>query len=141
MEKIRSTKILAIVGIACLILGIFFPYVNIKIWSLTQSVALTHYWEGYVIVLVAIANGIMIFREFVEKYIPKLFIGKFGEFLTKVNNPKATLIPTGIAALLVIYLNTAVHISSYVKYGLGFYIIVIGIVALAAYPFVYKEEK
>lgn len=134
-DKVMNTKILAVIGIACMILGTFFAYITF--WGL--SISLLKYWEGYVIIIMAIANALIIFQTYAEKYMPKIFRGKFGQFLASIENQKVSLIPTAIVAILVIYLHTTVK-SSYISYGFGFYLELIGIISLVAYPFVYKGE-
>lgn len=139
-EKVMHTKILAAIGIACMILGIFFAYVKVSLWGFSQSISLLKYWEGYVILVLALVNILIIFKANVEKFLPKMFKGKFGQFLVKIENQKFSLIPTGLVAVLVIYLHSVVMTSSYIHYGLGFYLILIGIILLAVYPFIYKAE-
>lgn len=135
-DKVVNTKILAAIGIACMILGTFFAYITF--WGI--SISLLKYWEGYVILIMAIANSLIIFQTYAERYLPRIFRGKLGQFLAGIQNQKASLIPTIIVAVLVIYLHNTIK-SSYISYGFGFYLELLGIISLLAYPFVYKGEE
>lgn len=55
---------------------------------------------------------------------------------------KFTLIPTVIAALVIVY--DAYNMSDYssrVSFGLGFYLAIIGAILSIAYPFLYKGTE
>ncbi len=140
-EKLRKTRILAIIGLACMLLGTIFTYVKIDVWFYTRSISLVGHWEGIIVILLAAANILFIFKDFVEKYIPALFKNKVGEKIKELDNQKLTLIPTAIVAILAICLLTSLDIGSgYTKYGLGFYMLWIGIVVMTAYAFAYKKD-
>lgn len=134
-EKISNTKILAVIGVACMILGTFFAYFSI--WGI--SISLLRYWEGYIILVAAVANLLIIFKTSVNKYMPAIFKGKFGNFLLDIKNPKASLIPTAIVLILVIYMHFSIK-SKYINYSFGFFLEVIGLISLGVFPFMYKEE-
>lgn len=81
IEKCKTTRILGSIGIICLILGTIMPYVRYNIWGFTYSISLWGYWEGKIIMLLAIANLLFIFKDFIEKYIPSLFNTNIGFYL------------------------------------------------------------
>lgn len=140
MEKLKTTKILGGIGIACLILGIMTPYVKYNIFGYKYSIALWGYWEGKIIMLLALANALFIFKDFIAKYIPAMFNGALGQAIKKCNNPKFSLIPTAICALFAIYITSTLGIKTFKYYNIGFYLIWIGTICLAAYSFLHKGE-
>ncbi len=142
LEKIRYTKIIAAIGVVLLILGTFFTYVKFTFFGFEiGSASLIGYWEGYIVIILALANLLINFKSFAERYIPKLYESKIGNKLANISNPKMSLIPTGIALILLIYLHSTLDIDSdYATYGLGFYLLWLGVILLIAYPFIYKGE-
>ena len=140
MEVLRNKRYLGLAGIILLVLGVFFPYYTWSIWGITGKISLIGYWEGYVILVAAVASALFIFKDYVEQYIPNAFNnGLLGKI--KTANPKLILVPVGVSALVAIYLTTAVNVdSSYIKWGLGFWITWLGIAALVAHVFLYKGE-
>lgn len=142
MEKLKNKRILALVGIIGLIFGIMMPYFKVSVYGYTKTISLWGYWEGKVIFILTIAIGLIIFRDIVEKYAPQLFNNSVGKFVEKIDNPKYALIPTILVACYAIYLITKVDVSSqFVKYGLGFYVLWIGIISLFGHAFLYKKQN
>lgn len=142
MEVIKNKKILALVGIVALIMSTFLPYVTIKVWGYSDSLSLWGYIEGKLILVLTLANALFIFKDWIEKYIPALFNNGIGRLVEKANNPKFSLIPTILAAALAIYLFTSLDVDSeYLSYGLGFYLLWIGVIALVGHAIFYKGDK
>ena len=79
--------------------------------------------------------GAMIFIDFIISKIPE---GK-ATFLLNLRNQKLILIPAAIALILLI---VSANQDTYGlgKLAFGFYLLLIGIIALVAYPFMYKGE-
>lgn len=139
MEQLKTTRILGVIGITGLILGIMLPYFTFSFFGYSQKVALWGYWEGKVMMLLTIANLLFIFRDYIEKYIPKMFDSNIGR-LIKNANPKLSIIPTILVIAFAIYLYTTIDIdTSYIKYGLGFYSLWGGIICLIAHTCLYKR--
>jgi len=141
MEKLRNTRILALVGIIALVLGTIMPYITVSVFGYSDSISLWGYWEGKLIVVLAVANLLFIFKDFVEKYIPQLFNTTLGRKIKNLNNPKFSLIPTVLVAVFAIYLYNKLDldaISKYLKYGLGFWSLWIGVISLVAHAILYK---
>lgn len=142
MEVIKNKRILALVGIAGLILGCFLPYYTVSIFGYSQSISLWGYWEGKVILLLALANALFIYQDIVEKYVPQLFSNWIGRLVEKTKNPKFALVPTILVALFAISLIMRLDVDSeYIKYGMGFYILWVGIVALVGHAIFYKNKQ
>lgn len=139
LEKIKNTRLLAGIGIISLFLGTILPYISYKSWLGNISLSLWGYWEGKIILVLVIANLIFIFRDIVEKYVPKLFDTKIGMKIKNINNPKASLVPTILATILAIYLHTQLDFG-FENYGLGFYLLWIGVISLVAYAFINKNN-
>ena len=138
IEKMKTTKILAGIGIAGLILGTILPYVSYSIFGYKYTISLWNYWEGKVILLLAIANLVFIFKDFVEKWIPSLSNSWLGQ---KANNPKYSLVPTILSAIFAIYVTSILGIDSFKFYSIGFYLMWIGTICLVAYAFLHKGQE
>lgn len=140
MEILQNKRYLGLAGVICLVLGTMLPYYTWSLFGVSDSLSLIGYWEGYVIILAAIASALFIFRDYVEKYIPNAFnSGLLGKI--KTANPKLVIIPVAIAALVAIYLTTSIDIDkSIIKYGIGFWVTWIGVVLLVAHIILYKGE-
>lgn len=140
LEKMKETRLLAGIGTALLVLGTMFSYVSYSILGYSYHISLFDYWEGKFILLIAIANLLFIFYDFVEKYIPSLAKSKFGQKIASINGPKTSLIPTIAAAAFALYLTIKLDVS-FSNYSLGFYMLWLGVIALVAYPFVHKNKE
>ena len=71
MEKLKNTRILAAVGIACSILGVIMPYIKIEIedfFSISKSLSLWGYLEGKIMMVLTLANFIFIFKDYAKIY-------------------------------------------------------------------------
>ena len=140
LEKMKNTRLLAGIGIAGLILGTMLSYVSYSVLGYTYQISLFDYLEGKIILIIAIANLMFIFKDFVEKYIPALFKSGIGKKIADINNPKASLVPTIAAAAFAIYLTTKLDVS-FSNYSLGFYSLWIGVIALVAYAFLHRNNE
>ena len=142
MEVIKNKRILALVGIAGLILGCFLPYYTVSFFGYTQSISLWGYWEGKIVLVLTLANALFIFQDFIEKYVPQLFNNWVGNLVQKAKNPKFALIPTILVAVFAISLIIRLDVDSeYIKYGLGFWILWVGIIALIGHAILYKKQN
>lgn len=133
MDTLKKTKILGIVGALLLIIGNFFPFVTIKFWGQKGTV---NFIEGdgivtFILGLIALA---LIFIDFIIAKIPE---GKM-EFLSKLRNPKFLLVPAIISAIILFMDRNSLDIG---HAGLGFYMLILGIIALVVFPFLYKGEE
>ena len=140
IEKMKTTKILAVIGIVGLILGTMFPYVSYSVFESSVGISMWNYWEGKIVLTLAIANLIFIFKDFVEKYIPSLFNTNIGQKIADINNPKASLVPTVIALIFALYLHFKLDVD-WGNYSIGFYLLWLGVIALVAYAFLYKSNN
>lgn len=142
MEVIKNKRILALVGIAGLILGCFLPYYTVSFWGYSQSISLWGYWEGKIVLVLTLANALFIFQDFIEKYVPQLFNNWVGNLVQKAKNPKFALVPTILVAVFAISLIVRLDVDSdYIKYGLGFWVLWIGIIALIGHAIFYKKQN
>ena len=140
IEKCRTTRILGAIGIVGLILGIIMPYVKYDIFGYKYSISLWGYWEGKIMMLLAIANLLFIFKDIVEKYVPFLFNSALGQKIKDCENPKFSLIPTVLAAVFAIYVTSILGIESFKYYNIGFYAMWLGTLSLVAYAFLHKKD-
>ncbi len=140
IEKCKTTKILAIIGVAGLILGTMMPYLSYNILGYKYSISLWGYWEGKVVMILAIANLLFIFKDVVEKYVPFLFDTGIGRSVKNLDNPKFSLVPTILIAIFVFITTINLGVESFKHYSIGFYILWIGTIFLVAYAVLYKKE-
>lgn len=137
IEKCKNTRILGLIGIICLILGMILPYYSISVLSYTLTISLIDYIEGRIVILISILELLLIFMDFVEKYIPSLFKSNIAQKIKGHDNPKYTLIPTAIMVILIIYLMT---VSGFKYFSVGFYVTLVGVICLILYAFLYKKK-
>lgn len=140
MEKCKTTRILGAIGIGGLILGTLMPYVKYNIFGYKYSISLWGYWEGKIIMLLALANLLFIFKDIVEKYAPFLFNNGIGRKIQKCENAKLSLIPTVLSAMFAIYVTSILGIDSFKYYNIGFYAMWLGTISLVAYAFLHKKD-
>lgn len=140
IEKMKTTRILGAVGIVGLIFGTIMPYVKYNFFGYKYSISLWEYWEGKIIMILAIANLLFIFKDIVEKYIPSLFNTAIGKKIKDLDNPKYSLVPTVLVAIFAIYLTVSLGISSFKYYNIGFYAMWLGTISLVAYAFLHKKD-
>lgn len=135
LSVLKSTKILGIVGSILLIIGTLFPFYTVSFLGIKASVKLIENTAGKIMLIVGIISLAMIFIDFI---ISKISEGK-ATFLLNLRNQKLILIPAAIALILLI---VSANQDTYGlgKLAFGFYLLLIGIIALVAYPFMYKGE-
>ena len=139
IEKCKTTRILAIIGIVGLFLGVIVPYVKMDLYIYEYTITLWEYWEGKVIMILVIANLLFIFKDIIEKYVPALFNSALGQKIRDCKNPKVSLIPTILIVIFAIYLTSTLGIDSFKYYSIGFYLMWIGTISLVAYAFLHKN--
>lgn len=135
LSVLKSTKILGIVGSILLIIGTLLPFYTVSFLGIKASVKLIENTTGKIMLIVGIISLAMIFIDFIISKIPE---GK-ATFLLNLRNQKLILIPAAIALILLI---VSANQDTYGlgKLAFGFYLLLIGIIALVAYPFMYKGE-
>lgn len=135
LSVLKSTKILGIVGSILLIIGTLFPFYTVSFLGIKASVKLIESTTGKIMLIVGIISLAMIFIDFIISKIPE---GK-ATFLLNLRNQKLILIPAAIALILLI---VSANQDTYGlgKLAFGFYLLLIGIIALVAYPFMYKGK-
>ena len=139
LDKMKNTRLLAGIGVVCMILGTMFSYVSYNILGYAYDIALWDYLEGKIILIIAIANLLFIFKDLVEKYIPSFFDTNIGKKIKDINNPKASLVPTILGAAFAFYLTLKLDVS-FSDYSLGFYSMWIGVISLVAYAILHKNN-
>ena len=135
LSFLKNTKILGIVGSILLIIGTLFPFYTVSFLGIKASVKLIENTAGKIMLIVGIISLAMVFIDFIISKIPE---GK-ATFLLKLKNQKLVLIPAGIALILLI---VSANQDTYGlgKLAFGFYLLLIGIISLVAYPFMYKAK-
>ena len=134
MDKLKNSKLLGIIGNAVLLVGTFLPMYTISFFGISSSVSYVQ-GDGIFVIILSIIALLMIFADKLAEKVP---------FFSKLTNPKLTLIPTAISAILLVIAITSVAGSGYgslFSFGIGFYLMIIGLVAAVVYPFLYKGES
>ncbi len=139
LDKLKNTRLLAGIGVVCMILGTIFSYVNYDIFGYVYDIALWDYFEGKIILIIAVANLLFIFKDLIEKYIPSLFNTGIGKKIKDINNPKVSLVPTFLGAAFAIYLTLKLDVE-FSAYSLGFYSMWIGVICLVAYAILHRNN-
>ena len=144
MNILKEKKYLGMAGAILVIIGLFLPFVTVSVSFLGVSNSQSTSWigaGGFDAILVLIFSVITLLMIFADKLADKV------AFFEKLKNQKLTLIPTVLSALLLIYSVTQASSAmgivgslGSVAFGFGFWLIVIGLVACVAYPFLYKGE-
>lgn len=137
MDKLKNTKILGIAGNALLLVGTFLPMFSALGISISY---VAKGGDGILVFFLAIISLLIVFADKIKSNIP---------FFEKLTNQKLTLIPSIISAILIIINAFSINsqsgniLGAIIKptLGFGFYVMVIGLVAAIAYPFVYKGEN
>ena len=120
-------------------LGTILSYIRYSIFGYNYDIALWDYFEGKVILILIIANSIFIFKDYIEKYIPKLVEKGFWQKISNIKNPKISLVPTFLSAAFAIYLTIDLDVK-FSNYSLGFYALWIGVIYLVAYAILHKNN-
>lgn len=141
IEKCRTTRILGLIGIIGLFLGTIMPYAKYSILGFNYTITLWEYWEGKIIIILAVANLLFIFKDIVEKYVPSLFNSNLGQKIKNCNNSKYSLIPTILCAAFAIYITTKLGIDTFKYYNISFYAMWLGTISLIAYAILHKKEN
>lgn len=140
MEVIKNKRILALVGIICLFIGTITPYFKFSFLGYSYTISLWKYWEGKVIVALIVANAMFIFKDYLQKYVPQIFNSSMGQKIENAN-PKLSIVPTILVVAFVVYLTAHLDVASeYLKHGLGFYALWIGVVGLVGHVIFYKKQ-
>ena len=140
MDYIKNKRIIALVGLACLLLGVFLAYYKVSLFGFSQSVSLIQAWQGIIILILTIVIAFFIFKDYVKKVVPKLFKSSFGKKIESLND-KLVLVPI---VLIIIILFTAGgdfgSVKSLVSHGAGFYFSWLGVLLTIAHVFTYKND-
>ncbi|MBQ9659423.1 MAG: hypothetical protein IJV31_11810 [Clostridia bacterium] len=141
IEKCKTTRILAAIGIIALFLGTILPYLKYNIYGYKYTITLYGYWAGKVVILLAVANLLFIFKDIIEKYVPFLFDTGMGRKIQELDNAKYSLVPTVLIAIFAIYETVQLGTQQFKYYNIGFYSLWIGVIALVAYAIVHKKDE
>lgn len=141
IERCKTTRLLATIGVVGLILGTILPYVKYNILGHSISISLWNYWEGKIVLILALANFLFIFKDIAEKYVPFLFNNSIGNKIQEYNNPKYSLVPTILIAIFAIIETANLGINTFRYYSIGFYSLWIGVICLVAYAIIHKKDE
>jgi len=135
MDKLKNTKILGIVGAIFLIIGNFFTFAKLEFFG-THTGKLIDGSDGVIVLILGILALLIVFIDFILTKVPE---GKM-QFLFKLRNPKAVLIPAVIAGIIVV-VKAFDEVFEVATRGLGCWILLLGVAALVAHAFIYKGDN
>ncbi|MBO6232482.1 MAG: hypothetical protein J6N78_00205 [Clostridia bacterium] len=143
MEILKTKKYLGMIGTALVIVGLFLPFASISVSLFGVSAGSTSIslFSGapFYAILVLACSILSLLVIFSDKLADK------AAFFEKLKNQKIVAIASIVSAVLVIINAVSVPGSAggfgKVSLGFGFWIIVVGLVAAIAYPFLYKGEN
>ena len=136
MEKLKNTKMLGVIGNIAIIISLFLPWVYVEATSigLSDSSQFIVGKDGKWALILSIFSLIVIFAENIA---PK--------FLKGLSNVKITIIPCFVQLLMIVNVlyNASTISNSYITYhfGIGFYLMCVGVVLCMVFPFIYKQDK
>lgn len=139
LEKMKTTRLLASIGIVCIFLGTILPYAKINFWGYVGSVQLFKHFEGIIMLIVAIINFVFIFKDIVQNYIPKLFESGVVKNIADLGSSKISLISTGILVILAVILHMRLDFSI-AHFALGAFVLYFGMICLGAYGIMHKQN-
>ena len=142
MEKLTKTKLLGIVGTIITIIGVFLPFdtvsANILGYKASESVSFIE-GDGVFILILSVVTLLMLFSNMLANKV---------EFFRKLSKPKLVLTPTVISIGILVYnmINAGEVVGELgglvkVSYGIGTWVMWIGLIATAIFPFIYKGEE
>ena len=136
MNKLKETKILGIIGNAIIILSLFLTWAtagSTQYESITKASQLISGSYGKLALLLSIISFLIIFAENIPI--------KFFESLTNI---KLTYISSFIQLLIIVNSIHAYFTYSdsdiYMKFGLGFYLMIVGVFCMLIFPILYKQD-
>lgn len=146
MSFVKEKKYLGMIAHALIIIGTFLPLmtISVKFLGVSNSQSFSYIQAGgagWLTLILSVIALLMIFADKLEEKVP---------FFANLANQKFTLIPTAISAIILI-INLQNYTSSgasalvsslgAASFSIGFWIIVVGLVAAVVYPFLYKGDS
>lgn len=132
----KTSNLLGIIGAVLVIIGVFLPLIKIKVWFVSESVSYIK-GDGIFLLILSVITLVMIFADLIAKKFEAA-----SNILSKVSNPKLTLIPTVISLIFMIRMIIEYgEYSDYASYQIGFYVIWLGLILSALYGIFYKKPE
>lgn len=117
----KNAKWIGVAGCALILIGCFLPFATVSLFGISETISLFKSGAlGIILIIAAIISGAIILLE---------------------KKPKLSLITSIISALLVILnVSNAKSYSSMMKYGIGLYVVIIGLVIAIVIPFFMSKK-
>ena len=137
LEKIKKTKILGIIGNIMIIISLYCNWATVKSTTINYSLKkqFVTTTDGALALALSIFSLVVIFSE---KISPKFFKG--------LTNVKLTLISSIVQLIILLNIifsaSKIQHTNEIVwNFGLGFYLMCIGVILSLIFPFIYKKDE
>ena len=117
----KNVNWIGLIGCVIILIGCILPFAKISFLGFTQTITLIKTGAlGIIILITTIISGVVI---------------------TFTKKPKISLITTMITALLIILnISNAKEYSSMIKYGIGLYLVIIGLLITIITPFFISKK-
>lgn len=133
-DKCMNTKLLGFIGAGVIILAEFFAYAKISLFGFKESVSFISSAGGKIVLLLVLINIALLLKNLYENKLPE-------KVAKVISNTKMMLIPIALIIITILIANGKIFDGyGLVKPGFGCYLLWIGIVISAAFPFIYKEN-
>lgn len=140
IEKFRTTRFFAGLGIGLLFLGVILPYAKVNVVGLIKTYNFIDSFGGIIILFLSFIILIFIYRDILEKYFPMFFKNKVFKYIKGVDY-HLVLLPISIIVIISIYLTISMNMrGSSIRYSFGFLSLWLGLLFLIGYVLLYKRE-
>lgn len=137
-DKCQNTKLIGIIGGIILVIGNFFNYATANIFGFKQGLSFASVAGGKILIVLGILYLVLLFKDFIKPKLPANVLEK----VKILDNTKILLIPVAISIITILISNGKIFDGyGIVKASFGCYLLWIGIIISAVYPFIYKENK
>ena len=137
-DKCQHTKLLGIIGGIILIIGNFFNYATANIFGFKQGISFASVAGGKILIILGILYLLLLFKDFIKTKLPANILEK----IKILDNMKILLVPVIIAIITILISNGKIFDGyGIVKASFGCYLLWIGIIISAVFPFIYKENN
>ena len=135
MDILKTKKYLGFAGVALVILSCFLNFCEIKLWGFTAgAVTALESFRGFIVLLGAIYCLLVLINKFLKEKLPEEFYEKVAKFTDN------KWLWAGIALEVIGFAWLLIYTRGVSK-SIGFYLMIIGIVATIAHAILYKGEE
>jgi len=140
IEKLKNSRMLAVIGLAAITLALFLPYITITVYD-SISLSLIEYTEGKIVMIFIIFHAVVIFQDYIKKYVPRFHTSGFNR-IQDMDDSNLMLIAASLTVAYAIFLYFQIDVdTAFVNYGIGFWMLWIGILCLMIHAVLHKMHS